>query len=242
MADFFATIMTLFPSWADSSVQTLAMIEKALPTFVEGALISTATVIVAMVIGFCAGIPFAVLQVYGNNTVKTFVRLYTWFFRGIPILVLLYLFYFGLAYQLGLDISPFFASCLVLGLTSTAYQSQIVRGSLLSIPEGQLKAAKAVGMSNFQAIYTIILPQACRLSLPGWSNEFSILLKDSALISVLGTSDLMFRARAMGESRASYMTAYLVTAALMYFFITLIGTSLFKTVEKAKRVPGYSQP
>lgn len=242
MANFFAYIMSFFPLWTDSSIQTFVMIEKALPTFAEGALISTATVIVAMIIGFCAGIPLAVFQVYGNRTAKIFVKIYTWFFRGIPILVLLYLFYFGLAYELGLDISPFFASCLVLGLTSTAYQSQIVRGSLLSIPEGQLKAAKAIGMSNFQAIYTIILPQACRLSLPGWSNEFSILLKDSALISVLGTSDLMFRARAMGESRASYMTAYLVTAALMYFFITFIGTNIFKAVEKAKRIPGYSQP
>lgn len=222
-----------------SFLDAFSMVEKALPTFLEGAVISVSVVTIAMLIGFFVGTPLAVMQVYGTPFSRRLVALYAWFFRGVPILVLLYLFYFGLAYQIGLDITPFMASSLVLGLTSTAYQSQIIKGAIMSIPEGQLKAARAIGMSHYQAVTSIILPQAFRLALPGWSNEFSILLKDSALVSVLGTLDLLFRARALSESRPAYLTAYFVTAALLYFFITLIGTGFFSFLERIKRIPGF---
>jgi polar amino acid transport system permease protein len=167
--------------------------------------------------------------------------------------VLLYLFYFGLIYQLlpltfslgGLEFdisfarSPFAASCVVLGLTSAAYQSQIFRGAINSLPAGQLKAARALGMHDSKAITHIILPQALRLSIPGWSNEYSILLKDSALVSVLGTMELMSRTKAIATSTAEY-TAFYVTAALLYFSITILGVQSLRLAEKLFRIPGYT--
>jgi polar amino acid transport system permease protein len=172
----------------------------------------------------------------------------------VPILVLLYLFYFGLVYQLNplefglfgrvfrinIDLSPFTASCIVLGLTSSAYQSQIFRGAILALPAGQIKAARALGMRDRTAVLHIILPQALRLSLPGWSNEYSILLKDSALVSVLGTMELMSRTKAIATSTAEYSAFYL-TAALLYFLITFLGVRGLKLAEKTFRVPGYTQ-
>ena len=78
-------------------------------------------------------------------------------------------------------------------MASAAYQSQIFRGAIQSLPQGQLKAANALGMSNASAITNIVLPQALRLSIPGWSNEYSIILKDSAVAFVLGTTEIMAR-------------------------------------------------
>lgn len=234
--------------------ESIITVLGALPWVLNGALITIGTVLLAMLLGFVMGVPMAVGQVYGGPVARRLIGTYVWFFRGVPILVLLYLFYFGLVYQLNplefslfgrecsisFDLSPFAASCIVLGLTSAAYQSQIFRGSINSLPTGQLKAARALGMSDGSAIRSIILPQALRLSIPGWSNEYSILLKDSALVSVLGTMELMSRTKAIATSTAEY-SAFYITAALLYFLITFLGVRGLRWVEKNFRIPGYTQ-
>lgn len=233
--------------------ESISTVCGAMPWILSGAGITIGTVLCTMFLGLLLGVPMAVGQSYGNALVRRLVGLYVWFFRGIPILVLLYLFYFGLAYQLSsvefslfgnsftlsFDLSPFAASCIVLGLTSAAYQSQIFRGAIDSLPAGQLKAARALGMKDSTAIINIILPQALRLSIPGWSNEYSILLKDSALVSVLGTMELMARTTAIATSTAEF-TAFYITAALLYFAITFVGVRGLRYLEKAVRVPGYN--
>lgn len=233
--------------------ESLLTILEAMPWILHGAFITLGTVVAAMLIGLVLGIPMAVGQVYGGPPVRWLIGLYVWFFRGVPILVLLYLFYFGLVYQLnplqfrlfGADISirialsPFTASCIVLGLTSAAYQSQIFRGAINSLPAGQLKAARALGMRDSASVLYVILPQALRLSIPGWSNEYSILLKDSALVSVLGTMELMARTKAIATSTAEY-TAFYATAACLYFLITWLGLRGLRYAEKNFRIPGYT--
>lgn len=235
-------------------LDSITTVFGAMPWILQGAGITVGTVLLAMLLGFCLGVPMAVGQVYGGPALRRLIGLYVWFFRGVPILVLLYLFYFGVVYQLSpleftllgrdvslnLDLSPFAASCIVLGLTSTAYQSQIFRGSLNTLPHGQLKAARALGMTDGSAIVSILLPQALRLSIPGWSNEYSILLKDSALVSVLGTMELMSRTKAIATSTAEY-TAFYVAAALLYFIITFLGVRGLRFVEKTCSIPGYTQ-
>jgi len=233
--------------------ETLLTIAEALPWILNGAGITVGAVAAALLLGFVLGVPMAVAQVYGGPVTRRLVGLYVWFFRGVPILVLLYLFYFGLVYQLSplqfslfgkdfrivIALSPFMASCLVLGLVSAAYQSQIFRGAINSLPSGQLKAARALGMRDSASIAFIILPQALRQSLPGWPNEYSILLKDSALVSVIGTMELMARTKAIATSTAEYLAFYL-TAALLYFLLTWIGLRALRFAEKAFRIPGYS--
>jgi polar amino acid transport system permease protein len=233
--------------------ESLSTVAGALPWIVNGAGITIAVVLCAMFLGLLMGVPMAVGQVYGSPLVRRGIGLYVWFFRGVPILVLLYLLYFGLVYQLNplefsllghefsisIDLSPFAASCIVLGLTSAAYQSQIFRGAINSLPAGQLKAARALGMRDSTAILHITLPQALRLSLPGWSNEYSILLKDSALVSVLGTMELMARTKAIATSTAEY-SAFYITAAVLYFLITFLGVRVLRFVEKRFRIPGYT--
>ena len=218
---------------------SLIVIQGALPSLLTGALVTIGTVICAMSLGLVLGVPLSVLQIYGPAPVRAAVGIYVWFFRGVPILVLLYLFYFGLCFSLGLDLSAFSASCLVLGLTSAAYQSQIFRGAINSLPAGQLRAARSLGMSDSTAIAFILLPQALRLSIPGWSNEYSILLKDSVLVSVLGTMELMFRTKAMATHTEEF-TAFYLTTAVLYFLITLLGVRLLRLLEKTLRIPGYT--
>lgn len=218
--------------------ETLTVLFDAMPYVLQGAAVTVAAVVGAMFLGLFIGAPLAVGQVYGQRLVRTACGLYVWFFRGVPILVLLFLFYFGLFGLLGLNLSALAAATIVLGMTSGAYQSQIFRGSILSLSKGQLKAARALGMSDALAIRSIILPQALRLSIPGWSNEYSIILKDSALTFVLGASEIMARTHFVASRTYKHLPLY-VCAAALYFLLTWIGVMALRALEKRFRIKGY---
>ncbi len=210
-----------------------------MPYILQGGLVSLLIVAGAMMLGLAMGIPMAVGQVYGSPFLRRLIGLYVWFFRGVPILVLMFLFYFGVFELLGLNLSAISATALVLGMTSAAYQSQIFRGSIQALPAGQLKAARAMGMSDSQAIRAVILPQALRLSLPGWSNEYSIILKDSALAYVVGAMDIFTRTHFVASRTYEHLPLFIAAGAL-YFVITLTGVKLLAALEKKVRIPGYT--
>ncbi len=220
----------------------------ALPYMLGGVVWTAGLIIGAMLLGLALGVPLSVLQVYGPKPVRRAVSLYVWLFRGIPILVQLYIFYFGILSwlstlpgltSLGLD-SPFVAAVLVLGLTSSAYQSQIFRGAIQSLPPGQLKAARALGMTDAQAIRTIILPQALRLSIPAWSNEYSILLKDSALAFTIGVVEIMARMRAIASTTHEPVSMAFL-AGIIFFVLTWVGVKALALLENKVRIAGYTR-
>ena len=212
---------------------------EAQPYILEGTLVTILLVVGALFLGFCLGVPMAVAQVYGPKPVSRLVGVYVWFFRGVPVLLLLFLFYYGLFGLIGLEIGTIGASCIVLGMTSAAYQSQIFRGAIQSLPAGQLKAGRALGMTDGQSILHIILPQALRLSIPGWSNEYSILLKDSAMCFALGTPEIMARTHFVASRTYEHLPLY-ITAGLIYFAITMAGVTLLRRLERKARIPGYN--
>ena len=217
----------------------LTAIIDALPYLIQGALVTLVVVAGAMALGLALGVPLAVGQVYGGSWVRRAVGLYVWFFRGVPLLVLLFLFYFGLCTALEMNLSAFTVAIAVLGLISAAYQSQIFRGAILSLPAGQLKAARALGMNDFQAIGAIILPQALRLSIPGWSNEYSIILKDSAVTYALGVAEIMARAHFVATRTYQQLPLYFA-AGVIFLLLTWLGTRALRALEEKVRIPGYA--
>jgi len=184
------------------------------------------------------GIPLALGQVYGRRGVVIFSSIYEQIFRSIPALVLLFLFFFGSS-LLGLNISAFFSAILALGLRSSAYQSQIFRGAILSIKEGQMVAARSIGMSKFQAIRHVILPQALRLSIPAWSNEYSVVVKDTSLAYAVGVIELVREGRYIIARTFEPMLIY-VTIALIYLVLTYTGNKLLRYLEEKSRIPGFA--
>jgi polar amino acid transport system permease protein len=219
--------------------EALLVIKESFPYLLEGAGVTAAAVVGAMLFGLVIGVILAVLQVYGPRPLGRLAGFYVWFFRGVPVLVLLFLFYFGLFSLIGVNLSAFTSVILVLGMTTGAYQSQIYRGAREALPYGQLKAARALGMSDLKAIKNIILPQALRLSIPGFSNEYSIILKDSALAFVLGTSEIMARTHFVASRTYQHLPLYL-TAGALYFLLTWLGVRSLRKLEDRVRIPGYS--
>lgn len=244
-------------------METLTTLIDALPYIASGMVITAVMVIMAMLVGLVIGIPLAVCQIYGSFVTRKVAALYIWFFRGVPVLVLMFLFFFGIfgiiesfynnhimdaTFNLGplgtitprarLNIPPFWAAVAVLGLVTAAYQSQIFRGAIQSLPQGQMNAAKALGFTEAKAIRVIILPQALRLSIPGWSNEYSIILKDSAVAFALGTMEIMARTHFVASRTYQHLPLYIL-AGLLYFILTWIGVKALLQLERKVRIPGY---
>ena len=218
--------------------EDLLMLWKNLPYLLQGSLITIILVLGALAMGFLIGLPLAIGQIYGKKIIKRIISFYVWFFRGLPVLVLLFLFYFGLfsIFKLNLDALP--AAILVLGLRSAAYQSQIFRGSMESISEGQMMAAHSMGMSTRKAILYIILPQALRLSIPGWSNEYCILLKDSAVTYAIGVYEILTRGNFISTRTYKPMPIFLL-CALIFIILTFCGIQVLNFIEKRTKIPGF---
>jgi len=219
---------------------SLAVIIDSLPYLLWGCINTAGIVVAAMLLGLVLGICIAVGLVYGSRPLRWLLTLYVWFFRGVPVLVLLFLFYFGLFTFLDLKINAIFSMALVLGMTTGAYQANIFRGAMLSLPRGQFKAASALGMTDLQAIGSIILPQILRISIPAWSNEYSIILKDSALAFVIGAPEIMARTHFVASRTYQHLPLY-ITAGLLYFLLTWLGVWGLRKLEQRVRIPGYTQ-
>jgi polar amino acid transport system permease protein len=225
----------------EAFTEGFSAVAEALPYILQGASTTVAVVVGAMLFGLALGVPLSVGLVYGSAPVRRLLGLYVWFFRGVPILVQLFLFYFGLFTLIGVNLSAFTAAIFVLGLTSGAYQSQIFRGAILTLPQGQMKAARALGMTDRTAILTIILPQALRLAIPAWTNEYSILLKDSAVVFVLGVTEIMARTQFVATRTYQHLPLYLFAGAV-YLVLTYIGVKALRVLEENVRIPGYAGP
>jgi polar amino acid transport system permease protein len=218
----------------------LEAVLEGLPYIIGGIGVTLTVVAGALAMGFALGLLLAVGQVYGRPGLRRVVGVYVWFFRGIPLLVLLFLIYFGLLAALEIDLSPFTIAILVLGLISSAYQSQILRGAILSVPEGQMKAARALGMSDTRAIVFIVLPQALRLALPGWSNEYTVIMKDSAVTYALGVAELMARTNHTASRTYQHFWLYLLVG-LIYMLLTWVGTKALHILEERVAMSGYTR-
>ena len=214
----------------------LAFLTIALPEFYQGLLVTLRIAGMGLALGFLIGLPVAFMRVYGNKWMRTVAMTYTELFRGIPLLVLLFVVYYGFP-DLGLTLSPMLSSYLALGLNSGAYQSEYFRGAIKSVSEGQMIAARAIGMNKMKAIRYIIIPQTLRLALPAWSNEAIAIVKYTAVVFVIAVPDLLTRAKFLSSKYYTPIEAYL-SVAVVYIALVGIMTIIMGTVERVTRIPG----
>jgi polar amino acid transport system permease protein len=208
------------------------------PYLFAGITVTFGLVLSALGLGVIFGLPMALGQVYGSRILRFLIGIYVWFFRGLPILVLLFLFYFGIFPALGLDLPAFTVGAVVLGLRGAAYQSQIFRGAIQSIGDGQMIAARSLGMSQFAAIQSVILPQTMRIALPGWSNEYPNILTDSAVCYAIGVAELLTRASQIVAQTYVTMPIYLATAGI-FILMNYGGMKLLHRLERRIEIPGF---
>ena len=185
--------------------------------------------VIALFMGCFIGASMAVLRVYGNTFMRTVAASYSIVVRAIPVVVIIFILYFVISEFI--DLSAFMAGAVALGFASGAYQTEIFRGAILSVPQGQMTAARGIGMGRLKAIRCIIMPQALRIAIPSLINEVSLVLKDSSLVFVIGVPELLRRAQYASASTMEPLLAF-GTAALFYILLTLILSKFLEAVEQ----------
>jgi polar amino acid transport system permease protein len=207
------------------------------PALLRGFWVSLALIFPSAVCGLTIGIIVGVLRVYGSRPVTTAANLFVTLFRGIPLVVQLFIWYFGLPY-VRIYLSPFAAAILGFSLCSGAYHSEYIRGALHSIKRGQILAAQSLGFSNLRMIFSIILPQAIRRALPGCGNEIVYLIKYSSLAYMITCIELTGQGKILASNSFKYTEIFLIIGAC-YLFMTSAASFVLGRVEEHLRLPGF---
>lgn len=210
--------------------------EILLPPVLEGTLVTLKLIALSIPLGLILGILIAVGRVYGNKLVSSFCAVFTLFFRGTPLLIQLFILYFGFP-SIGIFFSPFAAAVIGFVLCSGAYHSEYIRGAIQSIKFGQMMAAEALGMTRSKAILYIILPQALRRAIPGCSNEIIYLIKYSSLAFMVTCVELTGAGKIIASRYFEYTLVFLVVGAI-YLFMVSVVTKLLNMLEKKSEIPG----
>ena len=211
-------------------------------------LMTIAVSITAMVIGFSFAAIFTPLKLSKYKSLNLVANIYTTVIRGVPELLVIYLFFFGgsgaimfvasmFGYNDYIEINAFVTGSFAIGIISGAYSTEVFRGAIQSIDKGQFEAAKVLGLSKFIQFYKIIFPQMLRLAIPNLSNVWQITLKDTSLISVTGLVEIMRQSYIAAGSTRDPLFFYSF-AAVLYLLLTFLSMKLINKLE-AKYSRGY---
>lgn len=200
------------------------------PLFVQGALMSLYIAFCSCVLGIMLGGVSGIILSGNSKILKSIVMIYVTIIRGTPMLIQVAAVYFILIY-LGFPISALYSAIVSIGLNSGAYMSQIVLAGIKSVGKGQAEAGKVLGLSGYQIMTLIILPQALRNMIPAFGNEFVTLVKDSSLASTIGVYELAKQGQVILANTYDAPTVY-VMLALIYLCITSVISLLILSIEK----------
>lgn len=220
-----------------------ALIERWAPQLWDGTLMTLQLVGIAVVVGLFFAIPLGLARASRHWYVRALPYTYIFFFRGTPLLLQLFLVYYGLSqFQAVRDSmfwpylrEPYWCALITMTLHTAAYIAEILRGAIQAVPPGEVEAARALGMSRRQALQYIILPRAIRIGLPAYGNEVILMLKASAVVYTVTLMDVMGVVRTINSRTYQYEMFFLI-AGLIYLVITILFTQLFKLVERWLKV------
>ncbi len=218
-------------------MEWLQLLQRFFSDFMRGAGVTLELTAVGLTLGFVLGLLLALAKVYAPRFLRGAATAYIEVFRGTPLLVQLFLIYYGLP-SLGITLSQNLSAYLALGLNSAAYQAEYLRGAIQAIGPSQMMAGRSIGLSRWQTIRHIILPQALRLALPSWSNEPISLLKTTAVVFLIAVQDLMAKAKRTATITYNPIASYLAVAAV-YLVMVFVLNALLKWMERKTKIPGF---
>lgn len=211
--------------------------------FLRGVAMTLLISITATILGLLIGIFVAVVRKADLNKAKSplkyyllrlaqgLLTIYVEVFRGSPMMVQAILIFYGIPYLFGINTNPLITAIVVVSINTGAYLSEVVRGGINSIDQGQFEASKALGMTQAQAMGSIILPQALRNVIPSIGNEFIINVKDTSVLNVISVTELFFMARSVSGTTNQYFQTYIIVM-FIYLFLTFVITRILFAIEK----------
>lgn len=207
------------------------------PALNEGVVMTVKLIVPSAAFGLAFGIVIGTLRVYGTFGLNIAANAYAATFRGTPLVVQLFVIYYGLP-GWGISLEPYDAAVIGFTLCSAAYHSEYIRGGLLATRRGQHLAAQALGFSTWQSMLSIVVPQAVRRALPGCGNEIIYLIKYSSLAFLVSCTELFGAAKGVAGQTFRFTEVYLVVG-VYYLVLVTIATFLLRKAENRLRIPGF---
>lgn len=211
------------------------LVFNSFPLLLVGAGVTIQITVLSTAIGFVIGLIVGVARISHVRLLRMLAEVYVEFFRGTPLLVQIFLFYFALPVLTGQRIDPFIAAISACGINSGAYVAEIFRAGIQSVDDGQMEAGRSLGMTWLQTMRYIIVPQAFKRVIPPLGNEFIAMLKDSSLVSVIGFEELTRRGQLIIAKTYGSMEIWL-SVAVIYLAMTLTISRLVAYLERRYRV------
>lgn len=213
--------------------------QHLIPALNDGLWISILLILPSATGGLALGILTGTIRTFGSPWLKRIGNFYAGIFRGTPLVVQLFILYFGLP-NIGIYLSPYAAAVTGFILCSGAYHSEYIRGGLLAIKRGQLMAAKSLGFSSTGSIFWIVLPQAMRRALPGCGNEIIYLIKYSSLAYIITCIEITGQARDVATTYFRFTESFFVAGLYYLALVSIAGVALGK-LEKKLYIPGFGK-
>ena len=208
----------------------MELIIKYWPLFLEGTTTTVLLSFFSVIVGVGCGTLMALARLSPNKFLSKAAKVYIDIIRGTPLLVQLYLVYFGLATVL--DLNDFVSGVIAVSVNTTAYIAEIIRSGIQSVDKGQMEAARSMGMPKRMAMRQIILPQAMKNILPAIGNEFATLIKETSIVSLIGIHDLMYSSDTVRGATFTVFIPLLMTAFLYFVMTTTIAFFMDKLERK----------
>ena len=213
----------------------LSLLQLAAPILLRATLLTLLFAVSAMVLGMALGTAVALLRVLHVPVLEPLARVYVSAFRGTPLLVQVFIVYYGLP-GIGIEFSPVTAGILALTLNVAAYLSESLRGAVLGVAQGQWMAARSLGLGQVQTLRFIIAPQALRMAVPSLSNSLISLIKDTSLVSVIAVTELMLATKELISTTFQPFPLY-IAAAGIYWALSLCFEQLQRRLERRLAFP-----
>ena len=231
------TLPTTFLGWVS------LLLEKYGPLFLSGAGYTMLIAVVGTAAGFALGLLVAIVRTIpvsgrdswikktGLKIASVILNVYIEVFRGTPMIVQAMVIYYGAMMYMGLRMPALGAAMFIISINTGAYMAEIIRGGIISVDKGQKEAVHAIGMTHWQSMVHVVLPQAVRNIMPSIGNEFVVNIKDSSVLNVISVSELFFVSKSAAGTYARYFEAFFITAVI-YFVLTFTVTRLLRLLEK----------
>jgi polar amino acid transport system permease protein len=208
-----------------------------LPLVLNGLILTLEVTLFGIFVGLALGIILAIGDLHGGRAISTMIRLFVEFFRGTPIIVQLFMFQYVIPGVLHMPTNTYVTAFSVFALNSGAYQKGYVKGAMEAVSQDQMMAGLSIGMSKAQTIFHVVLPQALRIVIPAWSNEFCSLTKSTAALSIIGLLDLTGAGWQIMGIKYRVLETWIFVAIIYLIWITIVA-KIADIVYEKKKIPG----
>lgn len=214
----------------EESTLDFSFLSKYYKFFLEGTQYTVLIAFFTVILGTVLGLFLSLMKLSKNKILKAIASIYIEFVRGTPILVQLYIVYYGMP-AMGIDLPDMLAGVVTLSINSGAYVAEIIRAGINAVDKGQMEAGRSLGMTSAMTMRLIIIPQAFKNILPALGNEFITIIKESSIVSVIGIGELMYKADTVRGNTALPFEP-LIVAAVIYFLLTFSLSKLLGNIER----------